>query len=477
MEKLVGSVPRTDLELALSVDLPGHVRSLFLYQAIEGGISLQDASRHIGRTPEQILQMFRVMRLPPPRMNGEESWKERVAQMRELAVAANLGTVRRRLGLSYEGMKAVVEDFLPYDVFTQRRMKRPLDKASVVRHLRDAEALATGHLSLLAYIQVCREHPRADGVEWGSLYAICRSYGSWNAALREAGIPEVHQVQRVRDRISEEECLGALMEAAEILGKIPTLGEYERVVEDNPQMPHATTIKKRLGSWAELTMRYANDYRDDRASAPATEKVLADEEETAWGRLADRSDDDLLLQSLELFVRTKGCSPRRQGLRREPDWFGEGWLEQKRWMKVQGTLSRERQGAIARVAPDLDWTVTTAEQDLTARIRRLGRYHAGRGRWSIEVFHPDDGFPLGAWAGAQLWRGVLGELAPTVKERLSRELPGFLETGADFRLIQLEDFRKGETATPHERALAKARRKRARQRERAQLARISGREL
>ena len=91
-------------------------------------------------------------------------------------------------------------------------------------------------------------------------------FGSWNEAKEEAGL-ETYPA-RAPDwaiegyaetvRISEEECEAAVLEAAEELGRLPKLEEYE----DLDIEPSTATIRKRLSPnyrWSEVLERVEFD--------------------------------------------------------------------------------------------------------------------------------------------------------------------------------------------------------------------------
>lgn len=102
------------------------------------------------------------------------------------------------------------------------------------------------------------EIARAQGLP--SISTIENRLGGWNAALRAAGFtPARYGRTSYTVRWSEDACLEAARRAADELGGIPSLREYELLSRGRDDLPSAATLRKRVGSWSQLTVRLADN--------------------------------------------------------------------------------------------------------------------------------------------------------------------------------------------------------------------------
>jgi hypothetical protein len=79
---------------------------------------------------------------------------------------------------------------------------------------------------------------------------VQRAFGSWNAALAEAGLAQ--RVQGCDPYWSRDEISQAIYHARHKLNRLPTSKDMRRLSKAFPgQFPHPSTVAKRFGSWTE----------------------------------------------------------------------------------------------------------------------------------------------------------------------------------------------------------------------------------
>ncbi|MCJ0875606.1 homing endonuclease associated repeat-containing protein [Streptomyces sp. AP-93] len=101
------------------------------------------------------------------------------------------------------------------------------------------------------------EHRRGDADPSAPLYE--RRFGSWNRALELAGLDTVAQPEQLQDattKWTQEQLIAAIRRCLLVTGST-TLAAYEawRTDPANPKsdVPPATTIRFRMGSWSRAT--------------------------------------------------------------------------------------------------------------------------------------------------------------------------------------------------------------------------------
>lgn len=98
-------------------------------------------------------------------------------------------------------------------------------------------------------------------------YTIIRRYNRWNLALKAAGLP-VHNRSPYATKISDNDCIRALLYARDELGHLPSVGEYTTLWNDQNlqnKYPSPSTIRARFGKWRLANAEAANwiDRRDE----------------------------------------------------------------------------------------------------------------------------------------------------------------------------------------------------------------------
>lgn len=82
-------------------------------------------------------------------------------------------------------------------------------------------------------------------------YTIIRRFDRWSTALQKAGLP--HQKRAAyQSRISKDDCVKALLDAREILGHLPSVGEYEELWHQSFKeagKPSGSTIRLKFDKW------------------------------------------------------------------------------------------------------------------------------------------------------------------------------------------------------------------------------------
>jgi len=91
-----------------------------------------------------------------------------------------------------------------------------------------------------------------------TLPVYVRLFGSFTAALREAGLGSRPDVGRSR-RWTEKRCVEALREAARMLGARPTTGDIDRLRRSGVDVPSYSTLVVRFGSYSAALARAGLD--------------------------------------------------------------------------------------------------------------------------------------------------------------------------------------------------------------------------
>jgi hypothetical protein len=123
--------------------------------------------------------------------------------------------------------------------------------AYTIKHLK---ALAKRHSRRLVvndYLEYRAKHAR----DLPSMTTLYRLFGSWNAALEQAGVNQIGKTEL--SRTSDEALIAALQEAAEALGvKVLSSHAYDQYrASSAPHLPSSSVIRKWLGHWAEAVKR------------------------------------------------------------------------------------------------------------------------------------------------------------------------------------------------------------------------------
>ncbi len=127
----------------------------------------------------------------------------------------------------------------------RRSSATPVDSATISAALREYHEL-TGDVTSPGYRKLSPQKG------WPSASTISYRQGSWTAALNAAGLGAGHEPYTTTGRLTSEQAVNALVQAALglELGRSPTLSEYERFRDaDGRRMPCLTSVRRRVGTW------------------------------------------------------------------------------------------------------------------------------------------------------------------------------------------------------------------------------------
>ena len=97
--------------------------------------------------------------------------------------------------------------------------------------------------------RLLERYQRGDSVPMQRTYEL--RYGSWNAACEAAGVPHAPSTARFYNPWTEEQCVEAIVAVAEVLGAMPSIGDYDEVRRRlHPELPSNGTIRGRCDGWA-----------------------------------------------------------------------------------------------------------------------------------------------------------------------------------------------------------------------------------
>ncbi len=129
---------------------------------------------------------------------------------------------------------------------SEKRSELKFTNDEIETALRKAAEGKKGPLAREAY-QVYYE--QNDGVPHS--YTVIRRYGKWNAALKAAGLP-VSKRTEYKSTHDKGSCVRAIIAARDILGHLPSTGEYAQVWGSDLKFdghPSASTIRSKYGKW------------------------------------------------------------------------------------------------------------------------------------------------------------------------------------------------------------------------------------
>jgi hypothetical protein len=248
-------------------------RDAAIVAARELGDTLGEIAAQVGLSRERVRQVLAtagtIDRKRSRRARAERARAAAEARRDDILAAWRAGeqpvAIAVRLGLARVSVEAVLTEIGPADRAARRWARRCGGRdGSLPRHS-DDELLAAVRHAVQAEGSVptgarYNEIARSSGLP--SVSTIENRLGGWNAALRAAGYTPVSPGRAsYAVRWTEEACLKAARRAARELGAIPSLRDYELLSRARPDLPSAATLRKRLGSWSQLTMRLADDAR------------------------------------------------------------------------------------------------------------------------------------------------------------------------------------------------------------------------
>lgn len=133
--------------------------------------------------------------------------------------------------------------------------------------LRSANRILGGVLTTAEYGRVARQRTFPDGRPWPTQQTAILRFGSWRAALGQAGLPFNPSTPIAGKRVFEaSHCIDALIEVERALGHLPSVKEYERYARQmGGALPSAATVRHRFGRWPDA-LRAATEFVGKRAS-------------------------------------------------------------------------------------------------------------------------------------------------------------------------------------------------------------------
>jgi hypothetical protein len=115
--------------------------------------------------------------------------------------------------------------------------------------LRDTARQAEQRGERFSASRLRERYQRGDRVPTQRTYAL--RYGSWNAACEAAGVPHAPSTAHLYTPWTQEQCVEAILAVAEVLGEMPSMGDYDAVRRlELPDLPSNATIRGRCRGWA-----------------------------------------------------------------------------------------------------------------------------------------------------------------------------------------------------------------------------------
>lgn len=194
------------------------------------GATLQELGDEYGMTREGVRQRFVRHGLPLLRRS------ERIAELDPPAASApRRGLARTR---HFAGRRAVARAYTNEDLLVAlQEVARKIGRDTV---------------SNVDYQRASDADPSLPS---RTLYT--QRFRSWNRALQLAGLKPGRVLRRHYNRMSDEDCIGAVLRVAEIVGWLPSTTEYERTRKEHPELnaPSMATLRNRFGNWLTVIER------------------------------------------------------------------------------------------------------------------------------------------------------------------------------------------------------------------------------
>ena len=233
-----------------------------MHELYVSGATLEEIGTRFGVSRERVRQIFREAELPV-RSTAETHALRHDRLLRErgeeicaaFSESKDAEEVSRRLEVPRVAVEEIIKRHFPP---TERRRRR---RATAPRYpteeliacLQEAGAAARGALTTGEYGAYAKGRQTENGRPWPSDQTYVNRFGSWRAALLQAGLPVNPRAPRPPKRkFSDQDCIQALRDAARALGKAPTAAEYDAFVKASKKsLPGPGTVRKRCGTWYE----------------------------------------------------------------------------------------------------------------------------------------------------------------------------------------------------------------------------------
>ena len=201
-----------------------------------------------------------------------------------------------------------------------------------------------------------------------SLNTFIRYFGSWNLALKAAGLTLAYHTNIVR---SKEELLELLVVYSKVLGRTPT----KREVQNNKEMPSTTTYTKHFGSYGQACEKA--DLLVNTRAAHIKKESLALSYNKEW--LSKENETKTLHEiSNDLGYNNHRMSSRFKELGIKPNYSLTSSLKEKEWLDSLGITERQY--------PIANYKVDGYDPETNTVYEFLGDYWHG----NPEVYDPDE---------------------------------------------------------------------------------------
>jgi hypothetical protein len=300
-------------------------RTQQMYEAYERGATLEEVGATFGVTRERVRQLLKATDLPVTHRRTVRRAR-RIAEARavsdELMLAfregGDVARTARELGVTAAGAGDVVRDLAtPADRAERSKRLADRSRANVKFTLDDLKAAIRSVQSKVGTVPSSQQYSR-HAAEMGlpSLATVAHRFGSWNNALRAAGLEPLRTRRTYSPRWSAEACRRALAELASELGGLPTAQQYDLLASASDELPSLATVRNRLGRWSEISVQMTVKPHSHSTLAALGISATAGEterDEAVWlAYLAGELNDDALIELLgaDLFTWHASYGPR-----------------------------------------------------------------------------------------------------------------------------------------------------------------------
>ncbi|MCM3778813.1 hypothetical protein [Microbacterium hydrocarbonoxydans] len=250
----------------MSADVGAEDNEEWLRQYLHDYITLEEAGAVAGGISREAIRL-RLKKLGmTPRTSAETL---RLRELRE--ISAHATTIRETFyatrsesqvsaatGLSASAIRRFLDREIPdwtIVASVARDVRKRYSETEMLDSLRDASQGRTVPLTVTAYRGFVQSEPAlADGRPRPGVQGMMLRFGSWNAAVRAAGLPANPHSGPAR----EFDALGAVAAVADCwreLGSPPSVRAYDVWQAGRPGSPSSATIRKLLSSWPSVQIR------------------------------------------------------------------------------------------------------------------------------------------------------------------------------------------------------------------------------
>lgn len=250
----------------MSVDAAAEGHDEWLRQYLYDYITLEQAGVVAGGISREAVRLRLNKRGIKPRGNAETL---RLRELRE--ISAHASTIKETFfvtrseshvadatGLSMPAVRRYLDREIPdWRVLTRvaRDTRKRFSETEMIASLRDASQDDSIPLTMAVYREYLKSEPvLADGRPRPGVQIVTLRFGSWNAAVRAAGLPANPHGGPAK----EFDAAGAITAVADCwreLGSPPSGEAYDAWQVGRPGSPSAATIRKLFSSWASVQIR------------------------------------------------------------------------------------------------------------------------------------------------------------------------------------------------------------------------------